>query len=206
MGSQPSRQISQQQWLEHLRQSPFGVIIEESELPAFLACWEPIVVHRDDHLPANGGETYFICEGNIDVSVVLPKVTAEEKTSEGAHVELCSKTKGHLLNLAVTVANAVETANYASESHKKQASKLVSKLEMTTMTCTSNEADLLKLDRDKMNVFTAAHPETGKKLKSVLSADLIDYLRQIPFLEGLQTSKLVREPTFSTLPYTLSYD
>ena len=104
---------------------------------------------------------------------------------------MCSKTKGQLLNLAVTVANAVETANYSSESHKKQATKLVNKMETTTMTCTSEKGDLLKLDRKKLTEFTAAHPETGKKLNSVLSADLIDYLKKIPFLENLPNSKLV---------------
>jgi hypothetical protein len=64
-------------------------------------------------------------------------------------------------------------------------------METTTMTCTSEKGDLLKLDRKKLTEFTAAHPETGKKLNSVLSADLIDYLKKIPFLENLPNSKLV---------------
>ena len=68
MGSHPSSQkFSEEQWLDHLRQSPFGVIIEESELPEFLKCWEPITCHRDDKLASHSGETYFICEGDIDV-------------------------------------------------------------------------------------------------------------------------------------------
>jgi len=191
MGSHPSKGGSHAERLEHLRQSPFGVIIKEEELPEFLKCWEPIVARRGDHLPSNCGETYFICEGDIDVSTVLPKVTADEKTSEGVYVELCSKKKGQLLNLAVTIENALETANYATETQKKQATKLISKLDTSTMVCTSEHGDLLKLNRSELKIFTKAHPETGDKLKTVLSADLIDYLKEIPFLHGLPSSKLI---------------
>jgi hypothetical protein len=53
----------------------------------------------------------------------------------------------------------------------------------------------LKLNHQKLATFTAANPETGQKLKSVLSSDLIDYLKKIPFLKDLPSSKLVSNVT-----------
>jgi len=104
---------------------------------------------------------------------------------------LCSKKRGQLLNLAVTVANALEAAKYKNEQQKRQATKLVSKIETTTMVCISEQCELLKLNRTEFRAFNRAHPVTGKKLQSVLSADLIDYLKNIPFLKDLPTSKLI---------------
>jgi hypothetical protein len=93
------------------------------------------------------GETYFICEGSVDVSTILPKVGSDhhDKVTEGVHVELCSKKKGQLLNLAVTVGKALDAARYPDDAHRRQAKTLCHKIETTEMICTSDQCDLYVL-------------------------------------------------------------
>ncbi len=56
---------------------------------------------------------------NPNVKVGHEKVHGS-KATEGLHIDLCSKKRGQLLNLAVTVKKALETANYTSVQQKRQ--------------------------------------------------------------------------------------
>jgi hypothetical protein len=73
----------------------------------------------------------------------------------------------------------------------------------TMVSMPDDKCGLLKLNHDKLAIFTNAHPETGEKLKSVMPSELISHLEKIPFLKGLPSPKLVscELPVIPLTPY-----
>ena len=176
----PKTQISLDDAIMYLRNTPFNQYLESQNIEEFAKCFLSV-----KHLPSGcrvdleSDRIYIIAQGEVDLSTAYP----DQSKIEGSGY-LCKKRPGDIINLKHTKDDARKKASVRSN----KINDLIEDIIVTG--CGKEEIVLVCADMEELEGFISRHPHLSNVIASITTTQVEDKLLQIPFLCTLPPSKL----------------